>query len=311
MKTKAVISGATSFIGIALINELKNQGCDITAVIRPGSSRKRIIEKECKPERIVECNINNLSKLNEILSPYSDEHGFDAFFHIGWSSDFDNPRFNIEGQMHNVDYAVDAMRVAAELGCKKFLGVGSQAECGLVGEPICFNTPENPITAYAEAKCETYRKCSDLGDELGLDFYWPRLLSAYGPYDRPQTLVMSCIDACINHKEIAMSGAEQIWDYVYVDDVAKALSLIIEKGVPKKKYPIASGTGRPLRDYIRDIADVYDYPALMNGIGKRPYAVNEVMHLVGDVTELYKDTGVVFDADFKKHINHMKSLYLF
>ena len=44
----------------------------------------------------------------------------------------------------------------------------------------------------------------------------------------------------------------------------------------------------------------------MSGIGKRPYAENEVMHLVGDVTEIYKDTGMVFDPDFKKHIALMK-----
>ena len=194
------------------------------------------------------------------------------------------------------------MKVAKTLGCKKFIAIGSQAECGIVQNPINSNTIDNPITAYAEAKCETYDKCCMLSKELGISFYWPRLLSAYGPYDRPNTLVSMCIDACINNKSISFTPAEQIWDYVYVDDVAKALRLIALKGKPIKKYSIASGIGKPLKEYIQTIADVYDYSRLIEGIGKRSYAESEVMYLVGDVSEIVEDTGIVFDADFRKHI---------
>lgn len=300
----AIVTGATSCVGIALINELIENGYGVTAVIRPGSNRAKVLRNECNNADIVECDISEIKYLkNLICSRGRDEvFDYDVFYHVGWSSDFEYPRYNLQGQMKNVEYTLDAMRVAKEMGCKKFLGVGSQAECGLVDRPISSKTSDDPITAYAKAKCESYRRCSELSEELSIEFYWPRLLSAYGPFDRPKTLVMSCIDACINHKEIALSGAEQIWDYVYVNDVAKALRLIVEKGKPKKKYSVASGIGRPLKDYIQDIADVYGYQELMKGIGQRPYADNEVMYLVGDVSELYEDTGMVFDADFKKHL---------
>ncbi len=302
MKKRAVVTGATSFIGIALIKELLGNGYEVTAIIRPRSSRTYLIHKECSNAKSVECDIFDFAHLKDYISENKYQANYDVFYHVGWSSDFDNPRYNIKGQMRNVDYALDAMRAAKELGCSKFLGVGSQAECGLVDKPISSQTPDTPITAYAKAKCEAYRRCCVLSEELGIEFYWPRLLSAYGPYDRPGTLVMSCIDACINHKELALSGAGQIWDYVYVDDVAKALRLITEKGKPEKKYSVASGVGKPLREYIQDISDVYGYPKLMDGIGKRVYAENEVMYLVGDVSELHDDTGMTFDPEFKKHL---------
>ena len=303
---KAIVTGATSYIGIALIKNLIRSGYRVAAVIRPGSSRADVINMECPDANIIECDITNMTRIQDCLVTSWIGEGIDDFYHIGWSSDFKNPRYNLESQMRNSDFAVGALRAAAELGCKKFLGVGSQAECGLVDKSLNSQTPDNPITAYAKAKCVAYDRCCELSDKLGVEFYWPRLLSAYGPYDRPQTLVMSCITACIKHKEMTLSNAEQIWDYVYVDEVATALRLITEKGKPKKKYSIASGVGRPLREYIQDIADVYEFPELMSGIGKRPYAENEVMHLVGDVTEIYKDTGMVFDPDFKKHIALMK-----
>ncbi len=308
MKT-AVVTGATSFIGIALIKELIEKEYKIMAVIRPGSSRTAVLKKECPDARVIECDISDLMYLKDHIDALSPEAGsdYDVFYHVGWSSDFDAPRYNLEGQMKNVGYTQDAMRIAKELGCRKFLGVGSQAECGLVDMPINSGTADAPITAYAKAKCEAYYRCSQLSAELGIELFWPRLLSAYGPYDRKSTLVMSCIDACSNHSELALSSAEQIWDYVYVGDVAKALRLITEKGKPKKKYSIASGTGRVLKEYIQDISDVYGYQGLMDGIGKRPYAENEVMYLVGDVAELKEDTGMIFDDDFKGHIRLLKA----
>ena len=299
---RVIVDGATSFIGIALINELVPNGYETLAVIRPGSNRSEDLHRNISVADIVECEISELNKLSDHIDNKKKNLDFDVFFHVAWSSDFRNPRYNLQGQMRNVDYTLNAMRAAFELGCKKFLVVGSQAECGLVDEPINSKTEDSPVTAYAAAKCETYYRCCELSDRLGIDLFWPRLLSAYGPCDRKHTLIMSCIDACINRKEIALTGAEQIWDYVYVDDVAKALRLISEKGKPRKKYTIASGVGRPLREYIQDIADVYNYPALMNGIGKRPYSENEVMYLVGDVSEIKEDTGMIFDVEFRKHL---------
>ncbi|MBO7484662.1 MAG: NAD-dependent epimerase/dehydratase family protein [Spirochaetaceae bacterium] len=300
----AIVTGATSFIGISLIKTLFQNEYTIYAVIRPHSSRRILLNNVNNNRcRFIECNLSDIGQLVRLVDK---NYQFDEFYHFGWSSDFDNPRYNLEGQMKNVTYTMDAMRAAKELGCKKFIAVGSQAECGLVEMPINSTTTDNPITAYAKAKCETFRQCCKVSDELGISFYWPRLLSAYGPYDRSHTLVMSCIDACINHKKISLSKAEQIWDFVYVDDVAKSLKLIVEKGEPQKKYSIASGVGRPLGEYIQDIADIYGYPDLMNGIGKRPYSENEVMYLVGDVSEIHEDTGMCFDTDFKKHIADMK-----
>ncbi len=299
----AVVTGATSFIGIALIGELKKSGYNVTAVIRPKSNRSRLLRGLFTDVRIVECELGRMYENRDLFN--LNMHG-GSFFHIGWNSDFANARYNEEGQNKNVGFAIDALSTAINIRCNYFLAIGSQAECGLVSKPIDSFTEENPLNAYAEAKCETFSKCSRICDDAGIDFFWPRLLSAYGPYDRPETLIMSCIDACINHYEIDMTKGEQIWDFVYVEDVAKALRLIVEKGEAKKKYAIASGTGRPLAEYIEEISEVYEYPEILNGLGKRKYAENEVMYLVGDVKELEADTKMVFDRDFRRHIEEMK-----
>ena len=38
--------------------------------------------------------------------------------------------------LRNKTFTEDALREAAKMGCRKFIGVGSQAECGLIDAPI-------------------------------------------------------------------------------------------------------------------------------------------------------------------------------
>lgn len=298
-RRRAIVTGATSFIGIALIKLLIQNDYEVVAIIRPNSTRKMLIKSLYPNVDILEIELWDLA---DVVLP---QDQYDVFFHIGWSSDFENSRFNLKGQLQNVDYCIYAVELASRYHCKKYLCVGSQAECGLVTSPINSLTPDNPLTAYAEAKCVAYEKTKQLCCDRGIQQYWPRLLSAYGPYDRNATLIMSCINACREKRDIELTGCEQIWDYVYIDDVAKALLAIIEKGKTETKYAIASGIGRPLREYVEIIAEIMNYPQLVNGIGKREYVENQVMYLVGDVQELCRDTGITIGYDFQCGIENI------
>lgn len=296
MKRGFIITGATSFIGIALIRRLILISDDVVAIVRPNSCRERLLKELFPQLAIVE---KELWELEEAVLPAS---AYSALFHVGWSSDFENCRYNLKGQLQNVEYCEAAVRLAAKYHCDSYLCVGSQAECGLVEAPIDSGTPDNPMTAYAEAKCIAYEKTKSLCAEYGLFQFWPRLLSAFGPYDRASTMVMSCMQACREKIIPELTLAEQIWDYIYVNDVARALIAIVERGMPEKKYAIGSGAGRPLREYITLISEIMDFPELQQGIGKREYAENQVMYLVADISELTRETGFIPKCGFAQGI---------
>lgn len=299
MNKKVIVTGGTSFIGIALIELLQCREYDIVVIIRPNSTRKDLLMRKFPKIRVVECALEDLDKA---ILP---QKKYDVLFHIGWTSDFPDSRFNIEGQMQNVRYCGYAVRLAAKYECQAFLCIGSQAECGVVWHPINSLTRDNPMTAYAEAKCRAYDWTRKLCLEYGIKQYWPRLLSAYGLYDRSTTMIMSCILACREKRTIELTPAEQIWDYIYVKDAAKALLAIVDSGVPGKKYSIASGEGRPLGEYIAGIAEIMEYPQLCNGVGKKAYAENQVMYLVGDIEELIMDTHFNLDYRFEEGIHEI------
>lgn len=301
-RKKVIVTGATSFIGQSLIRSLINQGYYVIALIRPNSIRKNLL---CVSDKIkiVETELEQLESLDENVLL-----GCNSIYHIGWCSDFENPRYNLEGQMKNVRVLQNVIELSKRIECKKIISVGSQAECGRVNKAIDENTPDNPETAYAVAKCLAYNRGMELCEKYNINLYWPRLLSAYGPNDKGRTMIMSCLEACIYKKKIDLTMCEQIWDYIYVDDAAEALISIVKQGTSGIKYPIASGEGKPLKEFIKKISLITGNNEIMQRIGMKEYSENQVMYLVGNIDRLQKDTGFMPKVSFEQGIiNTIKS----
>ena len=55
-------------------------------------------------------------------------------------------------------------------------------------------------------------------------------------------MVMSAINAMLRGEKIDFAPAEQIWDYIYVEDLAKAFIALAANGKDQKCYTV--GTGR-------------------------------------------------------------------
>lgn len=292
---RAIVTGATSLIGIALIKELLEEGKEVYAIIRPNSTRKKDILR-LGPTALIEAELGSLDQIE--LSTDS----CDVLFHVGWSSDFSTPRFNLQGQLQNVTYGEKALDLAHRYRCGCFLSIGSQAECGRVDGCITPDTPSRPENAYAIAKAVACAKLQSGCEDYGMKFCWPRLLSAYGPYDRPHTMVMQCIRAALLDEDVELTAGGQIWDYIYVDDVARALCAIAENGKHGRKYPIGSGCAQSLRSYIEEIAEAAGNTRIVEGLGKRPYSEGQVMNLLADLSETTKDTGFCCKTDFRTGI---------
>ena len=109
----------------------------------------------------------------------------------------------------------------------------------------------------------------------------------YGPYDREQTLISTAVIKMIGNEDTEFSPCDQMWDYIYADDAARAIFIVSEKGKSGEVYVIGSGEAHPLRTYIKIIADKTNYSKTI-GFGRRPYNEKQVMYLQADITELKK-----------------------
>ena len=289
---RVMITGPTGAIGVALIQELILHDIEVIAVVRPGSNRKENIP-EHKLVRVVECGLNQLDKLPRLI-----DEPCDTFYHLGWDGTFGNARNNMQGQLKNIQYTLDAVKVAKLLGCKRFVGAGSQAEYGRTEEKLTASTPAFPENGYGIAKLCAGQMSRILCEQEGLEHIWTRILSVYGPYDGENTLIMSVIRTLLKGEKPATTKGEQQWDYLYSKDAAYAFYLLGEKGISGKTYCIGSGKTRALKDYITIIRNQID-ESLTLGIGELPYAEKQVMHLCADISELEKDTGFIPQYEFE------------
>lgn len=292
---RAVITGPTGAIGLALIERLKAQGTEVVAVVRPGSKRADRI-KTGAGVRCVSCDLNELACLAERIP-----EGADAFYHFGWDGTIGDSRNNMHVQNRNVQYALDAVEAAAALGCTVFIGAGSQAEYGRYEGKLSAGVPVFPENGYGIAKLCAGQMTRILCRQKGIRHVWTRILSIYGPYDGAQTMVMSTIDKLLHHQKPSCTKGEQMWDYLYSKDAALAMALLAEKGVDGRIYCIGSGQARPLHDYIEKIRDAVE-PGLPIGFGEVPYGEKQVMYLCADLSDLEKDTGFVPHYSFEAGI---------
>ena len=216
---KVVISGATSMIGLSLIKECVRNDTQALAIIRKGSS-KRYLLPQSDLIKIIECDIDEFDKV-EI--PDAD---CDCFYHFMWAGTTGVAR-NDEGlQMKNIDYCLDALRLAKKMGCRKFVGAGSQAEYGIKSEILKEDTQADPVTEYGKAKLKACDRCFKLSKDLNIEFNWVRILSVYGENDGENTLISSLIRKIRNKEAVELTACEQIWDYLYCEDAGKAFYLI-------------------------------------------------------------------------------------
>lgn len=293
---KAIITGATGMIGVALINLLLKEDYEIIAIVRPNSKKLINIPKNDKIS-IIECDLSNLKSL------FGKFTGCDLFFHFGWIGTTGNSRDNTYLQMKNIEYTLDAVHLAKNSGCHTFVGAGSQAEYGLTDEKLSPSTPTNPITGYGIAKYSAGKLSKLLAAQLELKYCWGRVLSVYGPGDN-NSMIMSCIKSISNNEPFNTTNGDQLWDYLYCDDCADAFLKIAKKGIDGKVYTIGSGMVKPLKKYIKTIRDLIN-PNFKIGFGEIDYYPNQVMYLCADISELTKDTEFKPKTNFERGIQNI------
>lgn len=291
---RAVITGATGAIGMALIKELTEQGAQILVLCRSESARSKRIPDTDNIKKI-DCALDKMNELD-----LGDEK-YDAFFHFAWEGTTGEARNDMFLQNRNVKHTLDAVDLASRLGCKVFVGAGSQAEYGRVEGDLNSKTPAFPENGYGMAKLCAGEMSRVMCSKLGIRHIWTRILSVYGPYDGDGSLISFAISRALAGERASFTAGEQVWDYLYSGDAAKAMVALAERGKDGGVYCLGSGKKRLLREYLEVLRDTANPDAEL-GLGDRPYPDKQVMYLCADISELVADTGYAPQTEFEDGI---------
>lgn len=277
------ITGATSMLGLATMKACIAREIQVLALVRKNSPKLARLPQSSFLQ-IIECDLSEMASFN--ISGFT----ADVFIHFGWAYTDKIGRNNVSKQLENVQYTIDAIHLAKKLGCRKFIGAGSQAEYGTPNVVLKATTPVNPLVPYGVAKYAAGRLAQMECTKEALEYNWVRILSVYGKNDSEGTLISQLVHNAKNNVPMGLSGCEQIWDFLHEDDAGKAFLAIAEKGINGKIYPLGSGVGRPLKESVIDVIKTVN-PSYKPEIGKFDYSPTQPMFLVADVSELTTDTG--------------------
>lgn len=300
---KAVITGATSMIGSGLIRAML-QDSEITkiyAVIRPGSRNRKRIPND---DRIVlvECDAEEYWKLSMEIGEECD-----VFYHFAWprTATYQESYEDMMTKSRNIQVVLSAVKAAADLKCRTFVGAGSQSEYGISDAwRLAPDTPCNPVRADGVLHLAACNMAMILAKNLGIDCVWMRIFSVYGIYDRPNSMIMTTMRKMIKGERCSFTPAEQKWDYLYEDDIGAAFYLVGKRVSGSHIYCVGKGEGVLLKDYINIIRNVVA-PEADTGIGDLPYPPEPVMNLCADITSLTRDTGWVPQISFEEGIKRI------
>lgn len=293
MCKRAVITGVTGAVGMALLEKYKSEGWEVLAVCRKGSARNSRIAPDPKIT-VAETDISRLDQLEP-----ADPKPYGVFYHLAWGGTFGAGREDLALQLENIEGTLKAVALAKRLGCHTFIGAGSQAEYGRTDAVLRPDTAVFPESGYGMAKLCAGQMSRKACEQQGLRHVWVRILSVYGPYDGAGTMVSTALRRMLQGEDCAFTKAEQLWDFLYSADAADAMYRIGQCPVHGRVYCLGSGKALPLKEYILKMKELTGCSAAVK-FGEIPYSSGQVMHLCADISDLTRDTGFVPATGFEE-----------
>jgi nucleoside-diphosphate-sugar epimerase len=248
MLKKVLITGATSFIGRNLIkNLLEKQEYTVIALVRKASNSIELLPKNSKL-RIIFLDMEDYQKLASVLS-----EPIDILIHLAWGGTRGSDRVNAQLQQDSYLYSMYLLNQAILLGCRTFIGAGSQAEYGITDQWINEEFICNPVTEYGKQKLNFYNDALKICRSLGLSYKEPRFFSLYGSDDSKETMILSVLINMLSNKECGLTECKQTWNFLNIQDAVDGIIKLLDVSIPDGAYNFGSDDTRPLKDFILEM----------------------------------------------------------
>lgn len=249
---RALVTGASGFIGRRLVAALVAEGFEVVAFVRDADQARRAGLSEV---------IYRSGDVTDADSVRGIGEGATVVFHLASQAE-GTGQARAGGEAHRrvtVGGTSVLLMEAARAGVERFIFVSSVKAMG-EGAPGCLDetAPCKPVSAYGRAKHEAEQLVVERGRLSGMQTCVVRLPMVYGP--NPNGNVIRMIAAIDRGRFPPLPDTGNRRSLVHVDDVVLALRLV-------NAYPAASGQVYLVTDgRVYSTRDIY--VALCNALGK-------------------------------------------
>lgn len=245
---KTLITGATGFVGSAVLRKLVTAGHDVRALVRPQSDRRNLLEL---PVEIVHGDLRDLSSLEKAVN------GCSVLFHVAADYRFWVPRPD-ELYEVNVTGSRNIALAAAAAGVERIVYTSSVAVLGWNKDesPADEDTPvtlADMIGHYKRSKFLAEAEIRGLVESRGLPVVIVNPSTVVGPRDiKPTPSGRMIIDAASGRMPAYVDTG---LNFVHVEDVADGHLLALERGRVGERY-ILGAANLTLKEALSEIASI-------------------------------------------------------
>lgn len=266
-----MVSGATSYLGDALVRRLVADGVAVRAVVRPDSDRTRL--RAISPQIDYSVDRGDVCALAEELA----RDPADVAIHLAGYYVADHTPDQVAALIEsNVAFGARFAEAATRAGLRRFVNVGSYAQRFERGDAY------QPLNLYAATKQAFADVLAYYADARDVAVVTLVLFHTYGPGDWRPKLMGAIRDAQASGRPLPLTAEDETtFDLVYVDDVVSALALAAERlcagepGVRDREFAVSSGRLTSMSELLEIFERVGGRPIRKNR-GAYPSAARSV-----------------------------------
>jgi nucleoside-diphosphate-sugar epimerase len=293
---KVVITGATGFIGGALAKRLLNDGVKVYGV---GRNEDKLNELKKYGDFVpVVADFEQYFELPRMIA----DGNIDVFYHFAWQGVFGESFKDYSLQLSNAKYACDTICQAIKMDCEKFVYAQTYNfyEIKSFINNDVFEPRYTCVYSSSKTAAELIMKTLAFNNSNNIVYSSGAVCMAYGEGNYSQMLTNVVIKKILNNESPDLIEGNNLYDMIYVSDIAAAFEAIGKYGINQKTYYIGHRQLRTFKEWLVDLRDAIN-PAVKLNFGSYKDNQNIDYSLI-DLDALYNDTGFEAKTDFAESI---------
>ena len=279
---RVLVTGGAGFIGSAVVRHfLDREDAEVLTLDKLTYAGRLASLDECRRNPRLGFRKLDITDRAGVAAAFSSFRP-DAVIHLAAESHVDRSidgpaafiRTNVEGTFVLLESARDYLQglSTAERAAFRFLHVSTDEVFGSLGPDGRFNetTRYDPRSPYSASKAAADHIVRAWHHTYGVPTIISNCSNNYGPRQFPEKLIPLFILNALEGKRLPVYGTgTNVRDWLYVEDHAAALALIVERGRPGETYTIGGGEERSNNDLVRSLCRILD--EMLPGSGACPH----------------------------------------
>ena len=265
---RLLVTGGCGFIGSAVVRLAIARGHEVINLdaLTYAACPDNVATVADSPRYTFEhADIRDRAALDRILAA----HALDAVMHLAAEShvdrSIDGPGTFVETNITGTYNLLEAARAywtrAGKPETFRFHHISTDEVFGSLGAEGMFteDTPYDPRSPYSASKAASDHLVRAWHETYGLPVVLTNCSNNYGPYHFPEKLIPVVILNALAGKPLPIYGdGSNVRDWLYVEDHADALLLVMEKGVVGRSYNIGGENERSNLDLVQALCGILD-----------------------------------------------------